>query len=261
MTYVPIAIEVRCLRVPTRWVLHQFPRHELGVPEEANSGEWKIVPEVEQGLERRCAPIEDPWEVRDQFFRMKHTEEAALEFLNRVGVWSAHATVTARADRTLLNGAFGLREFHGRALSLTLESLWRDQAHWRALLETPSLLRAEFGPPPGDNASPGEKSVFATKARFQNALPIHIEWSKGSKRVPPSAHAVIQPITGSELLIATAQIDLVSGTDFQICQRPDCGIPFSGRRRKYCCENCAHVEAVRASRDREKRRKEHGKKR
>jgi hypothetical protein len=267
-TRVPIAIEVRCLRVPTRWVLRQFERHELGVPAELNSGEWKLVPEVEQGFERRCTPIEDPWEVRDQFFRMKHTEGAALEFLNLIGVWQTAANTLTTIKETLLNGAFGLREFYGRALPLTLETLWRDQAHWMALLKNPSLLHAEFGMPPREDAIPAEKSIFASKARVQNTLPIHVEWSKGSKRVPPSAHAVIQPITGRELLIATAQIELLSGTERQFCQRLDCGpdstsggIPFSGRRRKYCCENCAHVEAVRASRAREKRRKEHGKKR
>lgn len=248
MKLVPIAIEVRCLRVPTRWVLHKFPRMELG-QEHASCVDWKFVPEVDQDdIGRRFAPIEDPWEVRDHFLRMKHTEESTIEFLNRVGVWRAAANSLTPLKKTLMNGAFGLRLFFGRALPLTLESLWRDQEHWKALLEKPSLLHAEFCTPPQDDAPPYEKSDFAMKTKYQNALPVHMEWSKGSKMVPPSAHAVIQPITGLELLIATTQIDLVSGIDFQICQRLDCGIPFSGRRRKYCCENCAHVEAVRASR-------------
>jgi hypothetical protein len=235
MTRIPIAIEVRCLRVLTRWALRK----------ETLSGEWMLVPEVNQDMECRLATIDDPWELRNQFFRMRHDEKAAFEFLNQVGVWRAHADphVSASAGEMLLSGDFGYRLFFGRALPLTLEQLWRDQDHWANLLRSPSLLRAEFGPAPADDAPPFKKFDFAAKANLSNTLPLHLEWRRSSP------NAVIQPITGWELLIATAQVDLVSGAAFQVCQRMDCGIPFSGRRRKYCQWYCGHIESVRAHRE------------
>jgi len=246
MTRIPIAIEVRCLRVPTRWTLRK----------ENLSGEWMLVPEVTQAMDLKLSPIEDPWELRNQFFRMKHDEKSAFEFLDQVGVWRAHEdpNVSASAGTMLLSGAFGHRLFFGRALPLTLEKLWRDQDHWANLLRTPKLLRAEFGRAPADDAAPYEKAEFASKANVANTLPLHMEWDRSSP------HAVIQPITGRELLVATTQVDLVTGARFQVCQRTDCGISFSGRRRKFCQWYCGHIESVRAHREKARRQKR-GKKR
>jgi hypothetical protein len=236
MPLVPISIEVRFLRIPTRWTVRKS----------AISGAWMLVPEVNQEMERKLTPIDDAWELRNQFFRMKHDEKTALDFLNHVGVWSAVADphASASAGGMLLSGHFGHRHFFGRALPLTLEGLWRDKEHWKTLLrpENEVQLRAEFGTPPPEDAPPFEKSSFASKARFQNTLPLHLEWHRKGPR------AVIQPITGSELLVATTQVDIVSGAARQICQRQDCGSPFSGRRRKYCGWYCGHIESVRAHR-------------
>ncbi len=246
MTRIPIAIEVRFLRVPTSWKLRK----------ETLSGAWMLVPEINQGMDRKLTPIEDPWELRNQFFRMTHDEKAASEFLNEVGVWRAHAdphVSEASAGRMLLSGTFGHRLFFGRALPLTFEELWRDQEHWANLLRTPSKLRAEFGRVPTDESPPFEKVEFSVKANLINTLPLHLEWRRGSP------HGVIQPITGRELLIATTQIDLVTGAPFQVCKRKDCGISFSGRRRKYCQWYCGHIESVRAHR--RKGRKQRGKRR
>jgi hypothetical protein len=246
MTRVPIVIEVRFLRVPTSWKLRK----------ETLSGAWMLVPEISQDIARKLTPIGDPWELRNQFFRMKHDEKAAFEFLNEVGVWRAHEDphVSESAGRMLLSGSFGHRLFFGRALPLTLEQLWSDQDHWAKLVRSRSLLRAEFGPAPSDAVPPFEKLEFSSKINLTNTLPLHMEWDRGG-----SPHAVIQPITGRELLIATTQVDLVTGADFQVCQRKDCGISFSGRNRKYCQWYCGHIESVRAHR--EKERKQRGKKR
>ncbi len=234
MTRIPIAIELRFLRIPTRW----------GLRKENLSGAWMLVPEIDQAMEPKLTPIGSPWELRNQFFRMKHDENAAFEFLNQVGVWRAidDPHVTASAGKMLLDGAFGHRLFLGRALPLTLEDLWRHQDHWASMLRTPSLLRAEFGRVPACDAAPFEKMEFSLKANLNNTLPLHMEWDRGRP------HAVAEPITGWELLIATTQVDLVTGAPFQVCQRRDCGISFSGRRRKYCQWYCGHIESVRAHR-------------
>jgi hypothetical protein len=234
MTRIPMAIELRFLRVPTRWTMRK----------DNVSGAWMLVPEINQDLERRLTTIEDAWELRNQFFRMKHDENAAFKFLNQIGVWRAHADchVPASTGSMLLSGAFGHRLFFGRALPVTLEELWAQQDHWSKLLRRPSLLRAEFGRVPADDAPPFEKVDFSLRVNLTNTLPLHMEWARGSP------HAVIQPITGWELLIATTQFDIVTGAPFQVCQRKDCAISFSGRRRKYCRWYCGHIESVRSHR-------------
>lgn len=243
MTHIiPISAELRFLKIPTHWV-----QRTGGM-----SGVVMLVPEVDQDYSnRKLAPITDPWELRNQFLKMKHSEAAALEFLNQVGVWKSVEDLHASkaAGGVLLSGAFGYRYFIGRALPLTLEDLWRDQEHWGKLLRNPAKLRGEFRPPPDNSARPIDKLSFAMDARLMNTLPFHLE-SKGTY-----SHAVIQPSTGHELMIATAQIDLISGAAFHVCQRLDCGIPFSGRKRKYCSWYCGHIVAVRTGRERKSKRR------
>jgi hypothetical protein len=56
----------------------------------------------------------------------------------------------------------------------------------------------------------------------------------------------------SELALrVTVTYDLVKGSKFRICARPDCGKPFEvpdKREKKYCTRDCSHLEAVRRSR-------------
>jgi hypothetical protein len=95
---------------------------------------------------------------------------------------------------------------------------------------------------------PADKLSFASGAQFRNTLQVHLEW-KGE-----NPHAIIQPITGHELMIAMAWIDVIRGGPFHVCQRKDCGIPFTGRTQKYCDWYCGHIEAVRASRERKRKK-------
>lgn len=182
---------------------------------------------------------------------MEHSEAAALEFLDKIGIWTM-GEVAPYADATFLSGAFGYR-FIGNErypLPLTVEELWEYQERWKGLLKNPEKLRRQFGPAPEPNARPFDQLNFALSSYFGNTLPIHLEW----KRRP---HAVLQPITGHELLIATAWVDLVSGSEFQVCQKPDCGIPFTWYRKRMFCPDgsCAHVMAQRMYRKRKHEQK------
>lgn len=250
MTRIPIAVELRFLRIRTKWTLHTHVVSDQpssrGKDFFEDREEVYFAPQVPPDSEHRMEVIanEDPWELRNQFLRMKHTESAALEFLCKIGVWQAVEGRKPQPNmpRTGMYGAFGHRVFSGIALPVALDDLWREQAEWKALLRSPTTLAARFGPPPGDNVRPYIKTDFAYGTHFGNTLPIHMESGKHPR-------AIVQPITGRELLIATAWVDLVRGSKVQVCQRPDCGIPFTGRKQKYCDWYCGHIVSVRKSRN------------
>jgi hypothetical protein len=253
MSRIRFSIEPRFLRIPTNWVRYKgvaYDEDGKGTGRFVERTEYFFAPEVDH----RALPelIEDPWKLRNDFLKMKHSEDAALQFLSKIGVWKAVDGQEPQSNlpKTALAGNFGLRWFHGCARPLTLEELWADQEHWKELLSRDgrAKLRAKFTPP-RDGARPGDKIEFALGTQFGNTLPVHMEWKIG-RQYP---YAVIQPMTGWELLIATTWIDLVRGAKIQVCE--NCGTPFRGRKRKHCSESCAHAVAVRAFRARQKKQR------
>jgi hypothetical protein len=242
-------VELRFLEIPTRWTVRVDKR----------SGERCLVPAVNQHPERRFARVAEPEEIRKQFFRLKFDEQSALDFLNGVGVWSAiddpnqhegpngcllsgNASVGLR--EMVLLGSFGHRWFNGRASIETVESLKQEQVHWRNLLRNRTKLKAAFGPGPSADSRPYDKDRFALESKFGNTLEVHLEW-RG--KVP---YFVIQPVTGRELLIALAWMDLVTGAQCKVCQNPKCGIEYSLGGRKFCSWQCEHANTMRNYRKR-----------
>jgi len=249
MSHLPISAELRFVRIPTQWTRE---KEEL-------SGRYDLAPKVDQHPERKLRPIlDDPRDLRTEFFKLPHNEDAALAFLNKIGVWETWKVTTissgsSREGSTVtgqaLDGAFGYRHFRNLAvLPVEIKRLWREQRYWKYLLNNPTALRKQFFTPPRDEASPADKEAFAIHTKFGNTLEIHLECKKG--QVP---RAVIQPMTGRELLVATAWLDIVQQEKIQICQRTDCGLPFTGREQKYCSDSCGHLMAVRAFRERKRR--------
>jgi hypothetical protein len=241
-----LPIEIQFLAIPTRWT----------VREEKMSGERCLVPAVSQHAERRLSRVADPEEIRKQLFRMKIDEESACGFLNGVGVWSAigDAQMIEAPDGSLLSGnapvgiremrlsgAFGHRWLSGRASIETVESLQGGQKHWRELKRNSRKLRAAFAPQPA-SSTPHLKDMFALESQFGNTLPVHLEWRGKHPR------AVIQPITGRELLIALAWIDLVTGAECKVCQNQNCGIEYTRGGSKFCSPQCEHANTIRTYR-------------
>jgi hypothetical protein len=231
-----------------------------------------LVPDVDQSMERKFTTIENPWEIRTQFQGLKHTEKAAIEFLNRVGVWKAvaqHSVSAASAGKMLLAGSFGYETFFGRALPITLEELWAESSLWKNhLLSDEDRLRAEFSHPPPENAAPYQKMEFALKANVINTQRLHIVW-QSQKRLQPDGHVrtaiepqgLIQPFTGWDLLVATTHVDLLRKSKLQVCQRHDCGNKFTGREAKFCSQYCGHLESMRKARREKSEEKKRAKRR
>lgn len=250
-THFQIQIELRFLGIPTRWAPF----------EDTMQAERLLLPAVSQDIEPRLTRFSDPREIRTQFLKMEHDEISALSFLDSVGVWSAieDRHVAVRSDGTLVSGddsvgrremllmgSFGHRDFIGRALPLILEELWAEQEQWRRLLRNPAKLKARFLPPPsGDRARPGDKYFFGLNTKYENTLPVHLEWQGKHPR------AVVQPITGRELLIALAWIDVVSGAEFKVCQK--CGTEYTWGGRKFCTWQCEHANTMRTYRAKKKK--------
>jgi hypothetical protein len=239
-----LAIEIAFLRIPTEWTLEKDPQ-----------GRWVAVPAVTQVTSAKVTEI-DGWGLRRRFLQLKPGDwKAALGFLQKVGVWHAEADPRASLEQgnKLVSGAFGARAFNGRALSFTLDDLWRQQQWWLKALRDPQALKTKFGAPPAPEAKSIQKLSFALQTLRLNELPMHIEWKRGG------AFAVVETITGWEMLVATTHMGLLRHAKFESCARADCGIPFprlSDHNQLYCSPECAHVVAQRALRKRKKREEE-----
>jgi hypothetical protein len=245
MSHMPISVELRLLRIPTRWSV---------------SEDGYLMPEVDQRPSRKLVPIlDDPRDLRTEFLKLPHTTKAAVKFLGKIGVWctwkimsikSGSMSIGSSVPEWRLDGAFGYRYLsHLSVQPIRSKDLWKEQAYWKDLLLCDlKPLRSEFAAPPGDGASPAERENFAVGTEFGNTLRMHMDWKSGTGQYP---RAIIQPLTGREFLIATAWLDVVQQAKVQVCQRRDCGLPFTGREQKYCSDSCGHLMAVRAFRERQ----------
>jgi hypothetical protein len=246
-THFTLPIDLQFSAVPTRWTAR----------EEKLSGERCLVPAVSQHVERRLSRIADPEDIRKQLFRMEIEEKSALDFLNGVGVWSAigdaalvngpngsllSGNVPVGIQEMRLSGAFGHRWLDSFASIETIESLRREREHWRELKRNRRKLRAAFAPGPARDSAPYLKDRFALESRFGNTLQVHLEWRSKHPR------AVIQPVTGRELLIALAWIDLVTGAECRVCQNEKCGVEYTRGGRKFCSWQCEHANTMRTYR-------------
>lgn len=234
-THFSLPIEVRFQAIPTTWAAG-----------ENSDGQRVLFPAVSQSKKRRLAPVEEPEEIRKRFFKMGDDEKSALEFLNSVGVWYAvndmRGGLEEVSDPRILamrfQGTFGSTYFNGRAMVVTPEYLAGERDYWRGLLLDRSLskLRAAFDP-----KSPDMHAMFATMC---NTLQVHMEWRDGHP------HAVIQPITGTELLTALAWIDLVWKREGKTCKK--CGNPYTKGGSRFCDALCERAHTKRISRHRSK---------
>jgi hypothetical protein len=238
---VRLTVEIGFLRIPTEWSLEQDTQ-----------GHWVAVPSLSQSSSLEVSEI-DGWGLRRRFLRLRSDDgKAALQFLTEVGIWRAESAPGASLEEgnKLVSGAFSARAFNGRALAVPLHNLWRQQQWWLKILRDPAALKAKFGPPPLPNARGSQKLLFALQTATMNELPMHIEWKRSG------AFAVVETMTGWEMLVATTHLDLLRHANFRSCARADCGIPFprlSGHNQIYCGPECAHVVAQRALRKRRKK--------
>ena len=254
-----MAFEVRYSRVPVQWVLDDTQTDDL---------------EERLFLPRRLDPrptgeVEfiDGSTARNRFLRMEWDDQSkVIAFLNHVGIWdfipqpSILWTKELVGKSLLFDGVYGGRILEGMAIGVCINQLRALQKMWLDLLRDPGALRDRFGKPKPVRSQ--EAWNFEPPLRWRhdrehlNTLPARFEWSNGRPI------AVLEAVTGWEIMVAHTHADLLAGAKFQICKRRDCAIPFpvtTNHKRKYCEWGCAHLESVRKARREEK--KQHGKKR
>src|ERR1039458_643067 len=209
--------------------------HTAWTSGETSDGQRALFPAVNQNEKIRLTKVRDPEEIRNQFFKMKDDEDSALEFLDSVGVWFAVSDmretdelVSPRVRAARFQGKFGHRYFKGKAQVVSVEYLVGARNYWRELCRDRKKLRSEFGP------GPNQGDWFTLTS---NTLPVHLEWRDNHP------HAVIQPITGMELLTALAWMDVISERECKTCQ--NCGNEYTGAGSKFCDALCERANTKR----------------
>src|SRR3954469_4732893 len=137
MTHFEMAIEVRFMRVPIKWELRR-PGDPIAIP----TGKPKSF---DLG-----ANEVDGWDLRDRFLRLERSEQAAISFLNDVGVWDAyeHDGQAKGTGQSRLTGVIGSRLFIGYAMPVELAELWALQQSLKKDLVNRAALKAKWGSPP-----------------------------------------------------------------------------------------------------------------
>ena len=153
----------------------------------------------------------DPWELRDAFLGWRTEDWQAFFFYVGRG-WSGSAYI-AQSD---------FAEWQ----QLLREALLRPAREWRS-------LTGQYSP---------EKV-----AKLTGPLRIFFDWQRD---VPAAMVVLPDSLTA---IIATIQVDALQGAEYRVCARHDCkSAPFrvEARQKIYCSSDCAHLVAVRQSRER-----------
>lgn len=199
--------------------------------------------------------IEEPLDLRAQVFKAFNrdwSESTALDVLNSLGAWR---TVNANGlGSRCTKLAYGHRmELTICVLPITLAEMHSDIERWYKLLSAlndPTKLKSGFKRPPSVDARPHDLFAFAGDAHFNNTLPVSLEWSG------KDPCAVVETITGWELMTATAWADVAGRADEQVCA--NCGTRFTWpRKKKHCRWECGHLAAVRKYKRKRKRKAHH----
>jgi len=112
---------------------------------------------------------------------------------------------------------------------------------WQGLLREALKLSPRKWPQLGQRFDPRKVEKLLAPLR------IAFEWAEESPR------ARIATMRSLDAIIATIQLDFLQGAQFRVCARHDCDAPpFRGDdpRKRFCSPQCAHLVAVRKSRER-----------
>ena len=183
----------------------------------------------------------DGWQMRSDFLRVGDDLDALAAFLSKYGDWGhqygmANVFWAQKGDKRLRARIISPEDIllgidHSEPTSRKFGPFVRRQGMRMVALD--SIIRW------GLTCEPDE--WFASKYAELGL--------RGPK--PKFPHFLIEPYGIHGALFATVTIDHLSGTKYQACARPDCGMPFaleSKHRRLYCTQYCAHLESVRKSR-------------
>ena len=229
----------RCFRVPVEWKLGRYTEYSQLAALAALTRRGKGKPEQDSGFlsvrySSGPATTYDPWEKRDEFFRLKGDDtEGLLKLLATVGV------VRTRAGG--MNWGVGEREDSPKNAH---RKGWRGNAIHSSI---PIQFQCS-----GDLGAPQIAAKFSRilrQAHWRTDYKIfeafRLVRSKGRAQVN------VTTMTFLEAILLTLSVDRVQKAKVLKCARPDCPVTFSftgGHKRKYCSWDCGHLESVRRQR-------------
>jgi hypothetical protein len=275
---VQLRVDVRYLRIPAQWYVEEIPASDIrpdpsttsqptdapyfrerfigfedgwgrtdvrGVKipaRKSDSPDWQyaLVPVVDQSA---WEAVElDPFDLRTQFLKLDiDDQKKTTDFLSNIGVWNINEQVgtdSMRIERTV-----GQRYVSGFASAFPVGDLRLAQERARRQMESlekdPKRLRAEF------------RQLEQQAGNPLRMPPLYFEW-----RGDPAA--IVQPITGHEMLNVTLQFDLITDAGVYVCEK--CTTRFtSDRKRRYCSDLCMKASAQQAMRVRNREKRDKGK--
>jgi hypothetical protein len=231
-----LPIHCQFLAAPVRW--------EVIKPQRDTGGYYDLRCHLKRHAK---ATTIDPWQERAEFLRLPldpshprfhRAPERLIEFLNRVGVWEQPSFIDRRLEGTVLSTGHVVYGQPMRDLSFFWETqmLLEDLMNDESSLFREGYLRSK---------RPQNWAEAEGIAERQDIFSLTFDWGK---RVP---RPTITTVCFWNAVLLTLQIDLVKGTRFRTCARPDCGIPYpitNRHKRKYCSQYCGHIESLRRKR-------------
>lgn len=183
----------------------------------------------------------DPWEKRAEFFRLKKGDtDALLTFLRSIGLFERPRMMDkdSPVSKTLLFAQYGSLHEAPYFTKISEEHIWRV----RRLIE-------------------GSLNALEQHSGKYDDFQVRFERSKDGK-----FRLALTTATFLDALLLALSVDQLQSARVRKCARPDCGVSFSitgGHKRKYCTWYCGHIESVRRSRKKMRKRKgvERGKQR
>jgi hypothetical protein len=229
-----LPIHCQFLAAPVRWELAERTR----------TGIW-FRPRLERQAKAKAI---DPWEARAEFLRLpldpSHPQflcapAKLIEFLNRVGIWDQPSGLDKRESGVaVLDTGHVVYDQPSRDLSF----FWETQMHLEGLMDDKSSFLRDVYLRAKRPRNSGEAIRFADR---EDVFALNFDWERRAPR--PS----ITTVCFWSAVLLSLQIDLVKGTRFRTCSRPDCGIPYpitNRHERKYCSQYCGHLESLRRKR-------------
>jgi len=161
----------------------------------------------------------DPWEMREEFLRLKNTNLALTQFLNKWGDWDSSFLVEI-PFRSLLFGE------QARPMFVIPELVWERQQFYRAAMQTSA------------------EDWMANHGRVPTPRRI-------------STHPFFQTIdsTCSMAIETTITMDKLRDIPYRLCALEGCGLPFrlkTKHEKLYCSSKCAHHASVKRGREAER---------
>jgi hypothetical protein len=220
-----LPVYFQCLAVPVEWKRALLPYKNLASLMDPN------FPEPQEGdllavhlVHSRDPVAFDPWEKRNEFFRLPQGDtDALLAFLRRVGFFERpRAFIDEDGIETIIRVKDDETHYVQYNHKTSEKRIW-------------GLRRLLMGSLEKLSTWTGKHSDFQMR----------IVRSKGEARV------IVTTTTFLEAIQLTLTVDRVMGAKVTKCGRPDCTVPFSttgGHKRKYCSWYCGHIESVRRSR-------------